>query len=374
MTSTLFINNYPTPYRRELFDALTSDPRLSNVTILHATHPQRKRLAIGWPKSPSGPKQTTYANDIAVVLPFSARRLVVPIQVTVEVIRHRPEIIVCTLSRDMLLVQIMCASVAWFTSSKLVFWIGDVLPSENQSFLLRQLDAVRAALALRANGLIFYSEKSKEWLRSVASTKSKAKCFWTGGQVRAPETITASRPKHATHRPLRILFVGGDDPRKGYTQLVSDLRSLAPMFSRRLKLISVGTRKQRIIDHPTLAEVHIGSVHHSEMKKLYSLVDVVIIASLKDPWGFVFNEATAVLTPCIVSRHAGASTVAAGAGLDYLPGEASTLAVALDRALSIDYEQLHRISEILSVDRAIESCVKFLQAVEANTPVEISDY
>ena len=110
------------------------------------------------------------------------------------------------------------------------------------------------------------------------------------------------------------------------------------------------------------------------MQQAYELADAVIIASLEEPWGFVFNEAILAGKACVVSTHAGSATVADKYGLAYEVGKPDSLNHALLRASVLTRAEMNAIADELSVARAAKSFELFMAALDEPFAQLIQDY
>jgi len=370
----IVINNYFTPYREALFAEIARQSGSTGVTFLHVSRPEAKRRAIGWQPAAAG--SVIEANDPALVLPKSGNRMSLPIRTFRHLVTHRYDVIVCTLSRDLTLVQVLCLGIARLRRVRLIFWIGDVEEPGPTGRLRRLIDRVRLFAARRCRGMIFYSRMSLDWARAQGIAVDKVS-YWIGGQVRLP--IAGDLPEPGRGRPdghpvLRLLLVGGGDPRKGAAQLLDDLAAIADRAPRRIEVLIVGETERYRRRHGPVRVIGAGRLQAVEMKRAYARADVAVIASAREPWGFVFNEAVLEGRPCVVSEHAGASTLARRYGLAYIPGDANSLHGALIEAQQLSGSDLAGIADILSVPRAAGRFVALVRAVATDRRSVSEDY
>jgi glycosyltransferase involved in cell wall biosynthesis len=105
--------------------------------------------------------------------------------------------------------------------------------------------------------------------------------------------------------PLRVLFAGGINLRKGVPFLLDAVRAVAP----HAKLTLVGSLDPNL--RPCLAGTEsfatlIGPVAKQDLRTLYQAHDVLVLPSLGDSFGFVALEAMACGLPVILTTHCGA--------------------------------------------------------------------
>jgi glycosyltransferase involved in cell wall biosynthesis len=120
--------------------------------------------------------------------------------------------------------------------------------------------------------------------------------FWATaakGRVYSPPSV-----------PLRVLYVGGINLRKGVPYLLDAVESLRKEIS--LTLVGqiapeMGEVLKRFNGHTCM-----GHVTKHELRSIYSKHDLLVMPSLGDSFGFVIVEAMASGLPVIASRNAGA--------------------------------------------------------------------
>jgi len=105
--------------------------------------------------------------------------------------------------------------------------------------------------------------------------------------------------------PLRVLFAGGINLRKGVPFLLDALRSIAP----HAELTLVGSLDPNL--RPLLAGTEsfatlLGPVAKQDLRTIYQSHDVLVLPSLGDSFGFVALEAMACGLPVILTTHCGA--------------------------------------------------------------------
>ena len=105
--------------------------------------------------------------------------------------------------------------------------------------------------------------------------------------------------------PLKVLFVGGVNLRKGVPFLVEAVRKVAPHAT--LTLIGAHDRDikpcLRGMDSFVSAP---GAVHKLRLREIYQEHDVFVLPSLGDSFGFVAMEAMACGLPVVITNHCGA--------------------------------------------------------------------
>jgi glycosyltransferase involved in cell wall biosynthesis len=223
--------------------------------------------------------------------------------------------------------------------------------------------------------MIYYSTKSRDWFADH-SLDTQPVTAWIGGQVRHPigrESNTLElRPR--THVLTRLLTVGGDDPRKGVDQLILDLSDMPGSSKSQYEVLVAGTSIRRRERRNGLRVISLGRIDAASMQAAYRRADIALIASNREPWGFVFNEAILAGRPCVVSDHAGAATLAGRYGLAYTPGDSASLYRALERARKITPIELSQIASEISVAKSATSFRAFLRDLNMSETHTIQDY
>lgn len=366
----VIINNYATPYRENLFDAIQAE---ASAAVIYAAQPEAKRRKIGWHAPRKKKRDIFQLSDPAIVQRGSQRRLIVPFATIFRLVQLGPSTIVCTLSRDMVLVQVVALIFAKISRAKIVFWIGDIGEKTPHQGLTGIIDRLRLLCARRADGFIFYSSRSREWLLAQVPNAFERTC-WIGGQVRQPIGSPPTRVRRRLHPVFRLLFVGDEAPRKGLAELIDDLSRQPLISGRQIELLCVGGAMPDRTRISGIRIISLGRLDATGMQRAYERVDAAIIASLKEPWGFVFNEAILTHTPCVVSRHAGSATVAAKFGLAYDVGKPKTLNQALERATTMTRDEFDAIANELSVVKAAGSFHRFIGALREPSAQVFQDY
>lgn len=379
----LIINNYYTPYRDDLYAAIQrlNEGEGDVSRVLYVSAPEAKRKMSGWLLGWQDAKANAIAvDDPAVIMGRSGRRVSLPIRTVRQLKKLDRKSIICGFSRDMVLVQILCLWFARARGAKLVYWIGDVKGAPPAGVSARIIDAIRLFCARRADGAIFYSEKSRDWFADKNSGR-EPRAVWIGGQVRNRIEETATRTEKSEfvelgreQGVLKLLFVGTNEPRKGLGQLVRDLKCIELFLDRPIRLLVAGMQRPNTHEWDKLSILWLGHLKSSDLYSVYQSSDIPIIASLQEPWGFVFNEAVLAGRPCIVAESAGASVVAKAYGLAYVPGAPKSLLLAIRNAQSIEREKMLKIEESLSVERAAKSFSDFLKLVESGGSGVVKDY
>ena len=119
--------------------------------------------------------------------------------------------------------------------------------------------------------------------------------FWSNGDI---------NPRRDPKAPLRVLFVGGIDLRKGIPYLLRACENLGSQVELWLVGPNRGTLK-RFLNDTKAKIILMGAKTKDELRTLYRSADVFVLPSLIDTFGYVAMEAMACGTPVIVTDNCG---------------------------------------------------------------------
>ncbi len=130
-----------------------------------------------------------------------------------------------------------------------------------------------------------------------------------------------------TSRPLRILFVGNDEIRKGLPVLVEALRKLPQELfeckgAGNWNLSELGWKSVSAVMEP------LGAVPRGRMPHLYDWADVFVMPTFSDTMGVVILEAMARGVPVITTRNSGGPDLIQHGGEGYILDAGDSPAVA----------------------------------------------
>lgn len=118
----------------------------------------------------------------------------------------------------------------------------------------------------------------------------------------APKTVEKS--SYAGDRPLRILFAGNADLRKGVHHLLEAANSLGKRWVECRVVGNVGLKDTVLRDHSHVVDFR-GRVPRLAMEYHYRWADVLILPSLAEGSATVVYESLSFGVPAIVTRNAG---------------------------------------------------------------------
>ena len=169
--------------------------------------------------------------------------------------------------------------------------------------------------------------------------------------------------------PPRLLFVGGDFPRKGGPVLLEAWRQGG--FGERARLTIVTSWPLPPEQIPPGVEVITNVGAYSEVwKKLYRTADIFVMPTENEAFGMVYQEAAAAGLPCIGTRHNAVPEIVLHerTGLLVKPGDVAGLTEAIrtllaDPARRLAYGRAARahIEQIADADLYAENLVGILR-------------
>lgn len=182
--------------------------------------------------------------------------------------------------------------------------------------------------------------------------------------------VFSPAPRPGSSRPLRFLFLGSVNARKGAPLLLDAWRDLAPNNAELWLVGPLTDSNARLI--PALAGLRvIGKRPHRELPGLLQQCDVLILPSYFEGFGLVLLEALAAGLPIIATDSTAAPDLITQGVEGYVipAGDREALATALERFLTSRAELAHmsraarRCAERYSWDAYGDRWAKLLQQV-----------
>jgi hypothetical protein len=161
----------------------------------------------------------------------------------------------------------------------------------------------RKAIELElAEQVLTYSDFHTEGVvaRGVAREHIVQIPLWTDPTFWLPPAIPRIRSK-----PLKVLFAGGINLRKGVPFLIEAVKSLAPHACLTLVGSLDPDAKPCLAGSEEFVKV-LAPVNKLTLRSIYQAHDVLVLPSLGDSFGFVAMEAMACGLPVILTTHCGA--------------------------------------------------------------------
>jgi len=322
------VNNIVAPYRHALFEELSA---LVDLQVLYCaeTHALRD-WDTGRPQS--------YPAEVCrhvTVYPFG-HPVIVTRDLTSRLRRFSPDVTIVALTPQIALptVSLMLARIM-LGDWALVFWVGNVDWASDDvgaGGLTRLTEWYCRSLAGLADGAMYYSSRTVQW---ATQRGVLVEPYMVGTQVLPSSGMEARlEPREGT---WNVGFVGRPGRRKGFDLLVETIAGLPDQSRRRilLKVYGSGTFKSEygILNELGVMVRHYGEVPREQLLRAYTSLDLLVLPSRSDPWGFVTNEAMACGTPVLCSKYAGSAALARHAGWIFDPVDEESRVQSLAEAL-----------------------------------------
>ena len=156
-----------------------------------------------------------------------------------------------------------------------------------------------------ADRIVVNSQWSVDALAKTGIPKQKLSLIPLTFENNAPSVLPKKYPKRFTlARPLRVLFLGQINLRKGIARL---LRAVRSFHSQPVEFLMVGPIQIKIPkDLRSNRKIQwVGPVARNEVQNYYEQADVFILPTLSDGFGLTQLEAFALRLPVIASRRCG---------------------------------------------------------------------
>lgn len=145
--------------------------------------------------------------------------------------------------------------------------------------------------------------------------------------------------RHLPDRPLRVLFAGQVNQRKGISYLIDAVKLVDfPVALRLVGPISKEIAAHIERDAPNGTVAAVGPVSRSALTKEYLNADILVLPSLGEGFALVVVEAMSTGLPCIVTRFTGSHEVIRDGdnGLIVEACSAEAIAAAISKAVAND--------------------------------------
>ena len=236
-----------------------------------------------------------------------------PILLPLDLIRFRPDIVICGELGSKSLLAYLLASVR---GVPLVLWSEATLADSRGISRLQRW--IRTFLIARATAFLAWGEPAARYLNSFGIDKNKIyRCvqavdndFWMREMARC-DRQTARTQLNFSGKVF--LAVGRLIPRKGFDYLLRAWAGVDIHLRDHHMLVLVGSGPEepalrRLADALGLRHiVFAGAQSPRDLVTYYTAADVLVVPSLVDVWGLVVNEAMACGLPVLGSKYAGAS-------------------------------------------------------------------
>jgi glycosyltransferase involved in cell wall biosynthesis len=113
------------------------------------------------------------------------------------------------------------------------------------------------------------------------------------------------RPRKECETKYKLLFVGRLIEDKNILNLLHAFNEVMKISRISLTIIGTGPLKSQVLSLINPNITYIEKYNNSEMLHVYQNHDILILPSLKEPWGLVVEEALSSKMPVIVSQYVG---------------------------------------------------------------------
>ena len=354
MQKVWLIQNVIAPYRVRLFEEIAKNADFDFRVVLaapqcrHRPHWDHDRQSLPFPVlTLKGVNITSsYDNSLSISLGL------VP-----SLIWRRPDVVICGgLGLSTLLVFFY----AKLFNKKYIVWSEATLVTERRRNVGRVKNRLRKLLASGADAFIDVGIRSREYIQSLLSERSRVPFFRSYNCVDGsafsscgPDTLTRDKIKSRDYK--KILFVGKLTERKGVPMLLEVYKNITEVSDVPVSLVIVGEGPLRSdIRHSernarsAKIELH-GYVPYSDMAAYYKCCDIFVLLSDSDCNPLVVFEALHAGIPIICSAHAGNARdfiISGKNGYIVDPTDKDRIVQNTMEVLNWDLEKRHRAAEL----------------------------
>ena len=310
----LFVQNYWTPYRNALFNALSATTEIGVVYLSEIGDGRR------WRESDVRyPVQTLSARKVGPFYLSDLRSVSVEQWDCVVLVENLPNALSVLALRKRLVAKRI----------PFVIWTGEYLDRVYQQRLFARISGFlkhrfRRRLYAESAGFFAYSTRTVHMLLQYGVERDAITIVPQAIEIDYPQPD----PPEDASSELRLVFVG-------YLYRLKNVEALIQAAARsdshrvRLTIVGDGEDRQRLV---SLAGHKVEFLGHRSGQDKYRVLessDVLVLPSLRDAWGFVINEALYFGLPVICSREAGAADAIDGCGLIVNPTDVDDICNAI---------------------------------------------
>jgi len=290
----VILQNYFTPYRHKLFEAMGGE--LGRMTVVHSRRPDQDGRK--WREEPSVNYTTLRAPSISIgplvffAMPWCVLR------------NARRKIVVLHDDNPANLSMIGWAALLRLFGARTMLW-SEHIPSSDRGLKARYQRGCSWLLERLVYLVVAFSSMTETYVRGLAP-----RCRVERMLQSVPRPATAPSPRSGRIR--RFGFIGSMQPRKNLDVL---LAAFAAIEDAELHVAGVPPRE---------ADPRIkwwGYVDGGAREDFFASIDMLVLPSLKEPWGLVVNEALDRGALAMVSTECGSRDMveAIDSGLMFAP-------------------------------------------------------
>lgn len=163
-------------------------------------------------------------------------------------------------------------------------------------------------LSFRSDKIICVSNSVKQHIiKNYSQSKNKLKVIYNCIEddfIASAQNYSTNSQKGIINEIFSILFIGRNNPIKGFDILIKSLQKLSILYN--LNLIVIGYEKKVALEYQTIYSDNIEFVGvQSNLIKYYHECDLVVIPSRKDPFPYVMLEAAVMKKPIVATDTGG---------------------------------------------------------------------
>jgi glycosyltransferase involved in cell wall biosynthesis len=315
----LVLQNYPTPYRDALFEALAAlgiettilymhdakreGRRWSERSVTRFTRRQARYFAVGKSVGFWFPGDLIAKHDCIILLDDNPTGLCMSFWSFVLRAKRR----------------------------SIAVWIEHI-PDSYKSRLKTAYQRICSKLLLRNASLVIpFSELSGIYAGDLGISRPQFRLIQATPARDTPATVRSGRL-------ARFGFLGSDQPRKNIDALLEAFGSIGPGVELHIAGIDAISQPEdeRVIYHGYLAG--------DALEQFFDVVDVLVLPSLADPWGLVVNEALSRGCLALVSDQCGSAELARQISPDLVCGtSAESIAAGMSHVASLDPQHVQNL-------------------------------
>lgn len=338
------LTNFVPPYRVPLFQALARE--VGELRVFVSTRMEANRYwQPGWQNL-----------DVVEQRTFSLRRtwrtgsfsegyeLHVPYDTVAQLRRFRPRAII---SAELGARSLQAICYAGLARTPIVIWATLADHLEDSRGRLRYY--VRRNAVRFVDGFIVNGENGARYLRRLGVPDQRLLRVNQPVDMSALLPLSLNRSANAQHS---LLYVSQMSERKGVRLLLEALEMMAcaqPARTIRMTLVGDGPLRAELQARPARPNLELtwtGHVEYDDLPRWYAAGGILVFPTLGDEWGLVVNEALAAGLPVLGSMLSPAveELIREGHnGWTFVPRDASSIAVALERALATPAADIQRM-------------------------------
>lgn len=348
MKPALIFQNYYTPARDALFRKMVEQGQVLTVLYMHLPSDEGRR----W----SEPTDLPYTS---VQMPHFAFGPVILFWVPFAFWRWRGPVIATDNNPTNIAMLLWCFAFRAF-GCRIGMWIEHIPDAYKGSAKLAYQTTCTRVLCALSHRILAFSAMTIRYLQDIAPTAKIDR------MVQATPMDGPFAPPRPTRGLRRFGYLGSADERKNVAAL---RQAFAMLDDPTVQLHLAGFEQQD--DAP---RTHwYGYIDGSAREDFFAAIDILVLPSLADPWGFVVNEALARGALAIVTNRCGSAELVEKVDpalvCDVTP---ASIAAALRHAISLDsytVEQIHlRAREAMDaygMDAAVARIIHHAEAVDA---------